>query len=156
MLVIVSASPSASVSLASKSMVVDGVSSMIVFASSAATGASFTLVTVTVTDEAAQTLTFEITTDNDNLFEVLPAIDANGTLTYTPAADATGTATVTVKLKDNGGTADGGQDTSATKTFTITLEPAAAPAAESDLPRIPQAPEEDAFVAGVDDFMASI
>ena len=41
-----------------------------------------------------------------------PAIAANGTLTYTPAANANGTATVTVQVHDNGGTANGGVDTS--------------------------------------------
>jgi hypothetical protein len=95
----------------------------------------------TAIDEATQTLTFEVTTDNDDLFEVLPAIDADGTLTYTPAEDATGTATVTVKLKDDGGTANGGSDTSETKTFTITIEPAGAPPAQADVPTIPAAPD---------------
>jgi cyclophilin family peptidyl-prolyl cis-trans isomerase len=109
----------------------------------------------TATDEATQTLTFEVTTDNDDLFEVLPAIDADGTLTYTPAEDATGTATVTVKLKDNGGTANGGADTSTTKTFTITVEAAGALADDADLPIVPEAPEEE-FAEGVDEFMASL
>lgn len=109
----------------------------------------------TATDEATQTLTFEVTTDNDELFEVLPEIDADGTLTYTPAEDATGTATVTVKLKDNGGTANGGLDTSTTKTFTITVEAAGALADEADLPIVPDAPEEE-FAEGVDEFMASL
>ncbi|HET9416390.1 MAG TPA: hypothetical protein VFP30_02505, partial [Candidatus Limnocylindria bacterium] len=40
---------------------------------------------------------------------------------YTPAANANGTATVTVTLQDNGGTADGGDDTSDEQTFTITV-----------------------------------
>src|SRR5262249_19992284 len=54
-----------------------------------------------------------------------PAIDpATGTLTYTPAADANGTAVVTVRLRDDGGTDRGGQDTSAAQTFTITVNPA--------------------------------
>ena len=72
-------------------------------------------------DESSQTLTFLVSTDNDGLFSALPAIDASGTLTYTPAPDANGSATVTVKLKDDGGTANGGVDTSAAQTFTITV-----------------------------------
>jgi hypothetical protein len=53
-----------------------------------------------------------------------PAIDATtGTLTYTPAANANGSATVTVTLFDDGGTANGGSDTSAPQTFTITVNP---------------------------------
>jgi hypothetical protein len=34
-----------------------------------------------------------------------------------------GTATITINLKDNGGTANGGADTSATQSFTITINP---------------------------------
>jgi hypothetical protein len=53
----------------------------------------------------------------------VPAIDfTTGTLTYTPAPNANGTSTVTVVLKDNGGTANGGLDAT-TKTFTITVTP---------------------------------
>ena len=48
-------------------------------------------------------------------------IDAAGNLTYTPAANANGLATVTVILKDDGGTANGGSDTFTTQTFTITV-----------------------------------
>lgn len=72
-------------------------------------------------DESAQTLNFTATNDNNALFSAQPAISSTGTLTYTPAANANGTATVTVTLKDNGGTANGGVDTSAPQTFTITL-----------------------------------
>ena len=53
------------------------------------------------------------------MFASAPAIDAAGTLTYTPSAN-TGTATVSVQVHDNGGTANGGVDTSAVQTFTIT------------------------------------
>src|SRR5262249_30976463 len=45
----------------------------------------------------------------------------SGTLTYTLAPNRFGVATVTVLLKDDGGTANGGQDTSAPQTFTITV-----------------------------------
>ena len=44
-------------------------------------------------------------------------------LTYTPATNAFGTATITVVLKDNGGTANGGVDTSAPQTFVINVTP---------------------------------
>jgi hypothetical protein len=74
-------------------------------------------------DESGQALNFIVTTDNDALFSVLPAIDPSGQLTYTPAADANGSATVTVKLHDDGGTANGGVDTSAAQTFTIGVTP---------------------------------
>jgi hypothetical protein len=75
-------------------------------------------------DEAGQALSFEVTTDNDAMFSALPTIDpTTGTLTYTSAPNANGTATVTVKLHDNGGTANGGVDTSAGQTFTIFVAP---------------------------------
>src|SRR6185295_11368834 len=71
--------------------------------------------------EAGQTLSFTVTNNNNGLFAGQPAVAANGTLSYTPAASATGSATVTVTLKDNGGTANGGSDTSPAQTFTITI-----------------------------------
>ena len=71
-----------------------------------------------------QTSNFLVTTNNDSLFLKKPAINATtGTLTYTPAPNANGNATVTVKLRDNGGTARGGVDTSALKAFKITVIP---------------------------------
>ena len=74
-------------------------------------------------NEAAQTLVFTATNDNNALFAAQPAIDpATGTLTYTPAADAHGTATVTVTLSDDGGTANGGGD-EFSDTFTIKVVP---------------------------------
>ncbi|MFI5379788.1 MAG: hypothetical protein ACHRHE_10855 [Tepidisphaerales bacterium] len=72
-------------------------------------------------NESGQTLTFLVSTDNNSLFAVAPAIGPTGTLTYTPAAFASGVAHVTVQLKDSGGTANGGVDTSAAQTFTITV-----------------------------------
>ena len=42
-------------------------------------------------------------------------------LTYTPAANANGSATITLVLKDDGGTANGGVDTSAPQSFTIVV-----------------------------------
>ncbi len=71
-------------------------------------------------DESSQTLTFTITNNNNALFSVQPAINASGNLTYTPSGTA-GTATVSVVLKDNGGTANGGSDTYTTQTFIITV-----------------------------------
>ena len=75
--------------------------------------------------ESGQTLTFQATTNNDALFAVKPSIATNGTLSFTPAAGVSGAATVTVLLKDSGGTANGGVDTSAAKTFTVTVTPTA-------------------------------
>jgi hypothetical protein len=73
-------------------------------------------------DGNTQTLTFNVTNNtNAALFSAQPAISAAGVLTYTPAANANGTATITITLSDNGGTANGGADTSAAQTFTITV-----------------------------------
>jgi hypothetical protein len=75
-------------------------------------------------DEAGQALNFIADNDNHALFSTQPAISVDGTLTYTPAAGAIGSATVSVSLHDDGGTADGGVDTSAVQTFTIVVTPA--------------------------------
>jgi hypothetical protein len=105
-------------------------------------------------DESAQTLTFTATNDNNALFSAQPAISSTGTLTYTPAANANGTATVTVTLKDNGGTANGGVDTSAPQTFTITVS------AVNDAPSFTKGPNqtvnEDAGPQTVNNWATSI
>ena len=69
--------------------------------------------------ESGQTVHFNVSNDNPSLFSAQPAIGANGTLTYTPAANASGIANVTVVAQDNGGTAFGGSDISAPKSFVI-------------------------------------
>jgi Cadherin-like/Beta-propeller repeat/Bacterial Ig domain/FG-GAP-like repeat len=74
-------------------------------------------------DEKEQTLNFELSSNNDDLFEVLPTINTDGDLSFKPKADKVGTATITVKLKDNAGTANNGKDTSEPQTLTITLNP---------------------------------
>ncbi|MEZ4701930.1 MAG: Ig-like domain-containing protein [Rhodothermales bacterium] len=72
-------------------------------------------------NESTQTLTFSASATNSTLFSVQPAVSAAGTLSFTPAANASGVSTVTVTLADNGGTANGGVDTSPAQTFTITI-----------------------------------
>lgn len=74
-------------------------------------------------NESGQTLTWVISNNNIALFSVQPSVDSNGTLRFTPGANANGVATVSVTLKDSGGTANGGVDTSTTQTFTITVTP---------------------------------
>lgn len=74
--------------------------------------------------DSVQNLTFQITNNtNPGLFSAEPAVAANGTLTYTPADNANGSATITLVLKDDGGTANGGVDTSPAQTFVITVTP---------------------------------
>ena len=72
-------------------------------------------------NESAQVVSFVLSNNNTNLFAEGPSIGTDGTLTFTPASDATGSALVTVIAKDNGGTANGGVDSSAAKTFKVTV-----------------------------------
>ena len=70
----------------------------------------------------SQTLQFGVSTDNDSQFLIAPQISPLGTLTYTPNPLSGGaTVTVTVTLGDDGGTANGGVNTSPSQTFTITI-----------------------------------
>ncbi len=69
--------------------------------------------------EAGQTVHFNVNNDNPALFSVQPAVSPSGTLTYTVAPGSIGSANVTVVAQDNGGTADGGRDTSAPCTFVV-------------------------------------
>ena len=88
-------------------------------------------------DEAGQTLTFEVTGNtNPSMFSAGPGISSTGTLTYTPAPNANGTATVTIMLKDSGGTANGGIDTSVATTFVITVTPV------NDIPTFTKGPDQ--------------
>ncbi len=72
-------------------------------------------------NESAQVLSFNVTNDNNSLFSVQPAINSAGDLTYTSALNANGFATIMVNIMDDGGTANGGIDTSANQTFTIAV-----------------------------------
>jgi hypothetical protein len=73
------------------------------------------------TDENGQAVNFLVTADNTALFSVQPSVDASGNLTFTPAPNAHGTTTVRVRLHDNGGVLNNGQDTSAEQTFQVTI-----------------------------------
>ena len=76
-------------------------------------------------NESGQNVSFLVSTTNPSLFASggQPSVAPDGTLAYTSAPDASGTATVTVRAKDDGGTANGGVDTSAAQTFTIAISP---------------------------------
>jgi N-acetylneuraminic acid mutarotase len=74
------------------------------------------------TEESGQTLEFQISTNRPDLFSGPPILQNTGQLAFIPYG--IGVATVSVSLKDNGGTLNGGQDLSATQTFTITLNAA--------------------------------
>jgi hypothetical protein len=72
-------------------------------------------------NESSQSVTFVTSNDNNALFAVQPGVSPSGVLTFTPAASAFGSATVTVYLTDDGGTSNGGDNTSPSQTFTITV-----------------------------------
>lgn len=80
-----------------------------------------TAISAGAADESGQTLTFDLSNTNNSLFSAQPALTSAGALTFTPAANANGSAVVTVTLRDNGGTANGGADSSSPATFTITV-----------------------------------
>jgi VCBS repeat-containing protein len=74
------------------------------------------------TDESAQTLSFLLDSDdNASLFSVAPAVSSTGTLTFTPGANAHGVAHVAFRIRDSGGTSNGGVNTSGTQSVTITV-----------------------------------
>jgi VCBS repeat-containing protein len=77
-------------------------------------------------NEAGQALDFIVSNDNNALFSVQPAVSPTGTLTYRLASNMNGVnhvAHVTVRLHDDGGTANGGVDTSGAQTFIIRVTP---------------------------------
>jgi hypothetical protein len=84
---------------------------------------------VAAADESIQALEFVVTVLSTGTltaadFTVQPAIDSlTGTLTFQIAPNANGEAHVEVALRDDGGTANGGVDTSAPHTLTITVRP---------------------------------
>ncbi len=71
-------------------------------------------------NESTQTWSFLVTAGNTNSFVVQPTITTNGTLSFR-TKDIAGVATVSVRLQDNGGTANGGTNTSPAQTFTVTV-----------------------------------
>jgi hypothetical protein len=78
-------------------------------------------------NEAGQSVSFVVSNDNNALFDVQPTIEQSGILTYSPAPGQVGSATVSVTLVDDGGTSNGGSDTSSEKSFPITVQPPASP-----------------------------
>lgn len=78
-----------------------------------------------------------VTNDHPLLFSVQPAVSTIGTLTYELAANRNGTAHIGITVQDNCGTANGGVDTSAPQTLTITVTGVDhPPAAINDFPTI--------------------
>ncbi|MCY2976123.1 MAG: Ig-like domain-containing protein [Planctomycetota bacterium] len=74
-------------------------------------------------DEATQTVSFVVSNNNAGLFDVAPAIDRFGVLTFTTKLNANGSAVVTAFARDSGSGVPDNVSDSAPVNFTITLTP---------------------------------
>jgi hypothetical protein len=73
-------------------------------------------------DESAQTVSYIVSNvTNSSLFATSPSVDTSGTLTYTLADNTFGSSNFDVVIRDNGGTTNGGINTSVVQTFSITV-----------------------------------
>jgi len=83
--------------------------------------------------ESGQPLVVSVSSDNDALFESLDVSNngTTGSVSYRGKTGTVGTATVTVTVKDNGGTANGGVD-AYSRTFVVTINPLPVLAINSD------------------------
>lgn len=78
--------------------------------------------------ETSQSVTFLIQGNtNSGLFASGPTVSSNGMLTFTPAFNAFGSALITLALMDDGGTANGGVNLSASQSFSISVASAPDP-----------------------------
>jgi len=78
-----------------------------------------------ITAGGGETQTLTVTASSNNTALIDPTVtytspNSTGTLTFTPAANSFGTATITVTVTDNGGTLNGGVDTTSVQ-FTVTV-----------------------------------
>ncbi|EHQ25418.1 T9SS type B sorting domain-containing protein [Mucilaginibacter paludis] len=88
---------------------------------------SIALSGITPGAETSQSVILSVTTNNSSLFSsigLLPVVSGASTLNYTVANGKSGTALITLKIKDNGGIANGGVDT-LIRTFNLTIGPLA-------------------------------
>ncbi|MCF6318762.1 MAG: Ig-like domain-containing protein, partial [Proteobacteria bacterium] len=75
-------------------------------------------------NESSQQLNFKINTNsNPSLFNTQPQLDATGQLTFSTFSNTTGTTTLNINLLDDGGTINGGIDTSDNYDLNITITP---------------------------------
>ena len=86
---------------------------------------SIALSGITAGPESGQTTTLSVSTSNAALIDqiaIVPGANGTGTINYHISNNSSTAATITVTVKDNGGTANGGNDTF-TRTFNITVNP---------------------------------
>jgi VCBS repeat-containing protein len=70
--------------------------------------------------EGDDVISFDVTNDNNALFDTAPAISADGTLTFSLAPNANGVSTVSATIRDNV-SVNGGGGTGNTADFTVTV-----------------------------------
>ncbi|MCB1582306.1 MAG: choice-of-anchor Q domain-containing protein [Marinicella sp.] len=74
-------------------------------------------------ETGTQSLQFQINVTDVNFFEILPSVDAaSGDLEFKVSDVATGAVEINIALKDNGGTDNGGEDTSEVTTIVVTVD----------------------------------
>jgi uncharacterized delta-60 repeat protein len=73
-------------------------------------------------NESSQRLQYVVTASNPSLFTSTPSMSPQGRLRFSSPPHAHGSSTLTIQLKDDGGTARGGVDTSTIQTLTLTLD----------------------------------
>ena len=86
---------------------------------------TITLTGISPGPEMAQTILLSVSSSNNNMFTSLSVTAGSngiGTLRFIPGNPAGGTATITVFVKDNGGTDNGGID-SYSRSFTVNVNP---------------------------------
>jgi hypothetical protein len=130
-----------------------GVQTVVNFASGMAVGPAPAI----AFDESSQTLTgFTVSTTplGGNLeLASLPTVDTStGTLTYQPVANTSGTLSINVSLSDDGGTGNGGANSSAVQAFIITVNAVNDAPSFSTLAGNPTAVLEDAGAQSVSTF----
>jgi hypothetical protein len=81
--------------------------------------------------ESSQSVFFDIVTNNNQMFETLPTISANGTLQFKTATHASGQAIISVTMRDSGASGNGSVNQSATQTFSIFVQPVNDPPAHA-------------------------
>ena len=75
-------------------------------------------------NESDQTVSFEILSNsNPQLFSSQPTVSSTGQLSFESAAKATGTAQIELRIVDNGGTVNGGDDSGERHTINIHVIP---------------------------------
>eukprot|EP00698_Gefionella_okellyi_P010288 TRINITY_DN2660_c0_g1_i1.p1 TRINITY_DN2660_c0_g1~~TRINITY_DN2660_c0_g1_i1.p1 ORF type:complete len:1836 (+),score=409.72 TRINITY_DN2660_c0_g1_i1:89-5596(+) len=73
-------------------------------------------------NEQSQTLTFICNVlSGGEMFQVNPSVSAAGVLSFTTTSDALGISTIRVVLMDNGGVANGGNDTAGAQYFRVSI-----------------------------------